>query len=87
MLYSAPVLALPDFSKHFDLYTDTFNLAFGGIFMQLGHPKADFGYMLKPEVRSYSTYIQEFWLYFLHAKSGDPIFWANLLLCIHITSY
>ena len=42
LFYSAPVLALPDFSKPFDLFIDDFNLAIGGALMQLGHPIAYF---------------------------------------------
>ena len=37
LLYWAPVLALSDFSKPFELYIDASNLDIGGVFMQLGH--------------------------------------------------
>ena len=59
-LYSAPVLALHDFFKPFDLDIDAFDLAISSALMQLGHPIAYFSWELKPAERNYSTYDQEF---------------------------
>lgn len=59
-LVSAPVLALPDFSKPFQLQTDTCDSSVGAILLQDGHPLAFVSKSLGPRTKTLSTYEKEF---------------------------
>lgn len=54
-LMSAPVLALPDFSKPFHLQTDASNCGVGPVLLQEGHPLAFVSKSLGPRIRGLST--------------------------------
>lgn len=58
-LISAPVLALPDFSKAFTLETDASDKGIGAILMQGGHPIAYLSKALGPKAQAMSTYEKE----------------------------
>ena len=58
-LTSAPVLALPDFSKKFQLETDASDKGIGAVLMQSGHPIAYLSKALGPKAQAMSTYEKE----------------------------
>jgi hypothetical protein len=55
-LITAPVLALPDFSKPFQLQTDASDVGVGAVLLQDGHPLAYISKSLGPHARGLSTY-------------------------------
>jgi hypothetical protein len=50
-LVNAPVLALPDFSKPFQIETDASKCGVGAVVMQQGHPIAYVSKALGPNLR------------------------------------
>lgn len=58
-LIFAPVLALPDFSKVFEIETDASDNRVGVVLMQTGHPLAFLSKALGPKNRGLSTYEKE----------------------------
>jgi hypothetical protein len=59
-LVEAPLLALPDFSKQFQLKTDVSELGVGAVVVQYGHPLAFISKALGPRTKGLSTYEKEF---------------------------
>lgn len=59
-LSSAPVLALPDFSLPFCIYTDACKTGVGAVLMQRGHPLAFLSKALGPKNQGLSTYEKEY---------------------------
>jgi hypothetical protein len=59
-LVEAPLLALPDFSKQFQLKTDASELGVGAVVVQYGHPLAFISKALGPRTKGLSTYEKEF---------------------------
>jgi hypothetical protein len=58
-LTSAPVPALPDFTKQFKIQTDASELGVGAVLMQNGHPLAFICKSLGPRTKGLSTYEKE----------------------------
>lgn len=59
-LVTAPVLALPDFSKIFSVHTDACQFGVGAILMQQDHPLAFLSKALGPKNQGLSTYEKEY---------------------------
>lgn len=59
-LVIAPVLALPDFSRPFQIQTDASDMGVGAVLLQDGHPLAFISKALGPRTRGLSTYEKEY---------------------------
>jgi hypothetical protein len=59
-LVSAPILALLDFSKQFQVETDASELGVRAVLMQAGHPLAFISKALGPRTKGLSTYEKEY---------------------------
>lgn len=55
-LVEAPILALLDFIKQFQLQTDASDMGVGAVLLQGGHPLAFVSKALGPRTRGLSTY-------------------------------
>lgn len=59
-LSSAPILAMPDFSKPFAIETDACSNGIGAVLLQQGHPLAYISKTLGPKTAGLSTYEKEY---------------------------
>lgn len=91
-LIKAPVLALPNFSKPFQLQTDASDNGVGVVLLQDGHPLAFVSKALGPRTRGLSTYEKEYlailiavdqWRSFL--QHGEFIIFTDQRSLMHIT--
>jgi len=57
---SAPVLAIPGFTKPFAIETDAYNNGVGAVLLQQGHPLAFISKPLGPRTQGLSTYEKEY---------------------------
>jgi hypothetical protein len=89
---SSPVLALPDFSKTFQIQTDASKLGVGVVLLQDGHPLAFVSKALGPHTRGLSTYEKEYlavlvaveqWRAYL--QLGEFVIFTDQRSLVHIT--
>lgn len=80
-LTTAPVLALPDFSKPFVVETDASEVGIGAVLMQQQHPIAFLSQVLGPKHRALSTYEKECLAVFMAVDR-----WRSYLLLSEFTT-
>lgn len=90
-LCSAPVLAVPDFTKPFAIETDTSASGVGAVLVQSGHPLAFISKPLGPRTQGLSTYEKEYlaillavqqWRHYLQA--AEFIIYTDQKSLIHL---
>jgi hypothetical protein len=91
-LMTAPVLALPDFTKPFQIQTNASEFGVGAMLLQDGHPLAFVSKALGPRTRGLSTYEKEYlavliaveqWRAYL--QHGEFIIYTDQRSLVHIT--
>lgn len=73
-LVSAPVLALPDFSRPFVIDTDASEKGIGAVLQQDGHPIAFISRALGPKNQGLQCMRRSVWSYYLQWITGDLIY-------------
>lgn len=71
-LTTVSVLALPDFTKHFEIETDASEARVGAVLLQNGHPLAYVSRGLGPRTRGLSTYEKEYMVLLLAVEQWRP---------------
>jgi hypothetical protein len=61
ILVKGPVLKLPDFDKDFEIHSDAFDFAIGGVLVQDGRPVVFESKKLSETVRRWPTHEKEMW--------------------------
>ncbi len=84
ILVKAPMLKLPDFDKDFEIHSDAFNFAIGGVLVQEGRPVAFESKKLSKTKRRWLTHVKEMWAVIRYLKtwghyigSKDVVVWIN----------
>ena len=79
-LTSAPVLAMPNFSKPFVIETDASGTGVGAVLMQQGHPLAFLSKSLSPRLQGLSTYEKSIWQFSWLLSNGAVIYsWPSFI--------
>jgi hypothetical protein len=62
ILVKAPMLKLPDFDKDFEIHSDAFDFAIGGVLVQEGKPVAFESKKLNEMEQRWPTHEKEMWM-------------------------